>query len=115
MERTLDKLVSVPFIRVVDTRQSASSSGSTVLVRPSEVFFKPTDDASLELFKVYQRIFLYVDMGRSANAFLEACGVKRQPSTEQLTSLIVGNPRQFLNLAQTTEACVFVCHVSVRY
>lgn len=105
MERTLDKLAAVPFIRIADTRPAAPA-GTTTLVRPSEVFFKPTDDASLELFKVYQRIFLYVDMGRSANAFLEACGVKRQPSTEQLTNLIVSNPRQFLNLAQTTETCV---------
>ena len=88
---------------MIDQRNPANQTGSTVLARPSEVFFKPTGDSNLELYDMYRRIFLFVDMGRAANGFLEACGVKKQPSVEQLASLIVEKPYQFLKLAQTTE------------
>lgn len=63
---------------------------------------------SSNLYSVYQRVFLYVDYGTTANSFLEACGVKRQPSIEQLAGLIVGNPEKFLGLAQTKDLWVYL-------
>lgn len=101
--KSLTKLSIIPFIRVRDTRNPAAIN--TILCRPNEIFFRPQDDSSTtsNLYSVYQRVFLYVDYGSVANAFLEACGVKRQPSIEQLAGLMVGDPAKFLRLAQTKD------------
>ena len=104
--KLLAKLANIPFIRVRDTRNPAKIDVS--LCRPNEIFFRPQEDSSTSsnLYSVYQRVFLYVDYGTAANSFLEACGVKRQPSIEQLAGLIVGNPERFLGLAQTKDLWV---------
>lgn len=101
--KSLTKLSNIPFIRVRDTRNPAAIN--TILCRPNEIFFRPQDDSSTSsnLYSVYQRVFLYVDYGSVANAFMEACGVKRQPSIEQLAGLMVGDPAKFLRLAQTKD------------
>jgi hypothetical protein len=101
--KSLTKLLNIPFVRVRDTRNPAAII--TILCRPNAIFFRPQDDSSTSsnLYSVYQRVFLYVDYGAAANAFLEACGVKRQPSIEQLAALMVGDPAKFLGLAQTKD------------
>ncbi|KAJ9116283.1 hypothetical protein QFC22_004723 [Naganishia vaughanmartiniae] len=101
--KSLSKLSNIPFVRVRDTRNPGLTS--TILCRPNEIFFRPDDDSSTSsnLYSIYQRVFLYVNYGQSANAFLDACGVKRQPSIEQLAGLIVADPSKFLRLAQTKE------------
>lgn len=101
--KSLTKLSNIPFVRVRDTRDPTAIT--TILCRPNAIFFRPQDDSSTSsnLYSVYQRVFLYVDYGSVANAFLEACGVRRQPSIEQLAGLMVGDPAKLLGLAQTKD------------
>jgi hypothetical protein len=102
-EGTLNKLKNVPFIRAKALQSKTGDPNATVLARPAEVFFAPTEPSSDSLYDVYKRLFLFVDYGQVANGFLEAVGVRKQPSTDQLASMIVRDPTRFLQLSQSGE------------
>ncbi len=97
-EGTLSKLSNIAFIRAANQRLGATP-GETLLLRPSEVFFRPTSESASEVYELYKSFFHFIDYGKQGNAFLEACGVKQQPSVDQLANLIVQDPRRFLKLA----------------
>ena len=48
----------------------------------------------------HSKLFLFVDFGSGANAFLIACGTKSQPSVEEVTKILLADPRQFYELAR---------------
>lgn len=98
---TLNGLTNIQFIRT--NGLPGKDAVATVLARPSEVFFKPTEQGADSLYEVYKRLFLFVDFGKMANGFLEAVGVKHQPSTSQLATMLVSDPHKFLGLAGTAE------------
>jgi hypothetical protein len=60
------------------------------LVLPSQAFFKPKDDRD-ETFQLYKNVYDFVDFGLG-DTFLEVCGVKAQPTQEQVARMIVGDP-----------------------
>ncbi|GJJ14590.1 hypothetical protein Clacol_008856 [Clathrus columnatus] len=45
------------------------------------------------------QLFTFVDFGQRANAFLTACGVRQEPSVDELAQMLVANPRKFYELA----------------
>ena len=47
----------------------------------------------------HSRLFIFVDFGSGANAFLSACGTKSQPSVEEVAKILLADPRQFYELA----------------
>ena len=55
----------------------------------------------------HSKLFTFVDFGTTANAFLSACGVKHEPSVEDLTKHLVNNSRQFYELAEDLDK--YVC------
>ncbi|KAG0706644.1 hypothetical protein DFH29DRAFT_900624 [Suillus ampliporus] len=76
--------------------QSQSTSGSYETVSPRECFLK---SESYPEDHFYQRLFKFVDFGRSANAFLKACGVKERPECIDVLKALIKCPKTFLTMA----------------
>ena len=49
----------------------------------------------------HSKLFVFVDFGSGANAFIIACGTKSQPSVEEVAKILLADPRQFYELART--------------
>ena len=47
----------------------------------------------------HSRLFIFVDFGSGANAFLIACGTKSRPNVEEVAKILLADPRQFYELA----------------
>ncbi|KAI9302818.1 hypothetical protein BJ944DRAFT_242011 [Cunninghamella echinulata] len=94
-----ERLRKLRFIPVVDKRKNGNgvnnnsgSSTSFLLVQPTECYFE-SDDANF-----HKELFLYVNFGTVANSFLRSCGVKDEPTTLELASMLVKDPQRFWDL-----------------
>jgi len=76
------------FVPVLIDKEKKDGTNNTKWVEPYNVYFKGTNQ--------YEEIFEYVDFGPTANIFLQACGVKDEPSISELTSQIIKKPNVFL-------------------
>ncbi|ESK92923.1 hypothetical protein Moror_8996 [Moniliophthora roreri MCA 2997] len=47
----------------------------------------------------HSKLFLFIDFGQVANGFLTACGVKPQPTTDEVAQMLLANPNSFYDLA----------------
>ncbi|KAG8924329.1 hypothetical protein FRC02_010499 [Tulasnella sp. 418] len=66
-----------------------------VMVKPAECVFGT--DAKTTFSDLYSKLFVTVDFGCAANNFLKACGIKDEPDIEDITAIILQNPKKFLN------------------
>jgi hypothetical protein len=73
----LNSLASIAFVPVLDKH-----------LPPSGVYFKSNSETDF-----YQGLFTYVDFG-AGNAFLQAAGVKEQPSPLELANMLATQPEQ---------------------
>ncbi|PPQ89567.1 hypothetical protein CVT25_012239 [Psilocybe cyanescens] len=48
----------------------------------------------------HSKLFVFIDFGTAANAFLTACGTRSQPSVEEVAKILLNSPREFYELAQ---------------
>ncbi|KAI9246456.1 hypothetical protein BDA99DRAFT_592382 [Phascolomyces articulosus] len=80
------KLRDIKFIPVI-------SQNNIILVEPSQCYFE-SGEATF-----HKELFLYVDFGQVANSFLRSCGVKDEPTTMELASMLVKDPARFWNLS----------------
>ncbi|KAF9264248.1 hypothetical protein L218DRAFT_958669 [Marasmius fiardii PR-910] len=51
----------------------------------------------------HSKLFVFVDFGQVANGFLTACGVKPQPTTDEVAQILLGDPNNFYQLAGGAE------------
>jgi Protein of unknown function (DUF3684) len=51
----------------------------------------------------YLKIFAYIDFGHHANIFLRACGVKDEPSAEDIAMRLTDDPQNFYEKGETVE------------
>ncbi|KAK7035286.1 hypothetical protein VNI00_012053 [Paramarasmius palmivorus] len=51
----------------------------------------------------HSKLFLFIDFGQVANGFLTACGVKPQPTTDEVAQMLLADPRNFYELAGGSE------------
>jgi hypothetical protein len=65
------------------------------LLPPSQCYFKGESCNQLHL-----KLFHFVDLGTSANSFLEACGTKGEPPVEEIALVLLRDPREFFRLAE---------------
>ncbi|KAI0781217.1 hypothetical protein BD413DRAFT_667167 [Trametes elegans] len=65
---------------------------------PSQCYFKGESQG-----QVHSKLFTFVDFGATANTFLSACGVKHEPSVEEVARILLDNPRRFFELAEGRE------------
>ncbi|KAG1747684.1 hypothetical protein EDB19DRAFT_1872895 [Suillus lakei] len=82
----------------VEVSSEEPQSGKTPyeVVSPRECFLK---SESYPEAHFYQQLFKFVDFGRSANAFLKACGVKERPECIDVLKVLLRCPKTFLKLA----------------
>ncbi|KAI9626277.1 hypothetical protein KEM48_010529 [Puccinia striiformis f. sp. tritici PST-130] len=69
-------------------------------VAPGGCFFQSTDSANQGPFK---SLFTYIDFGPSARPFLLACGVKNEPTVQEIAQMLIADPAKFYALAGSAE------------
>ncbi|KAI0637255.1 hypothetical protein C8Q77DRAFT_1216014 [Trametes polyzona] len=87
--RTLSQMNFVPV---------KGANGAIRHLPPTQCYFKGDSQA-----QVHSKLFTFVDFGPTANAFLSACGVKHEPSVEEVVKILLDNPRRFYDLAEGRE------------
>ncbi|KAI9067076.1 hypothetical protein FKP32DRAFT_1644765 [Trametes sanguinea] len=85
-------LSQMPFVPV------KLGNGAIRHLPPTQCYFKGDSQAQF-----HSKLFTFVDFGTTANAFLSACGVKHEPSVEEVTKILLDNPRRFYELADGRE------------
>lgn len=65
---------------------------------PKECYFKRDSEQNF-----HSKLFVFVDFGTKANNFLSACGVKHEPSVEEIVQILLADPRKFYDLAGARE------------
>ena len=63
------------------------------LLTPKQCYFKGDSNA-----QVHSKLFTFIDFG-PGNIFLSACGVKHEPSVEEIANILLENPHRFFDLA----------------
>ncbi|KAG0163756.1 hypothetical protein DFQ28_010199 [Apophysomyces sp. BC1034] len=90
---TLRQANSIPVIDQLSAKNNQKQQPAVIFVQPSQCYFE-ADESSF-----FKELFPYVNFGPLANSFLRSCGVKDEPTTVELTSMIVKNPSRFWNLS----------------
>ncbi|KDR75405.1 hypothetical protein GALMADRAFT_227055 [Galerina marginata CBS 339.88] len=86
--QTLSKTAFVP------VKREKGSVGPTIL-SPSQCYLGGEGGENF-----HSKLFIFVNFGAAANAFLTACGTRSRPSVEEVAQILLANPRQFYQLAQ---------------
>ncbi|KAA1076386.1 hypothetical protein PGT21_005519 [Puccinia graminis f. sp. tritici] len=69
-------------------------------VGPGGCFFQSADSTNQGPFK---SLFTYIDFGPSARPFLLACGVKNEPTVQEIAQMLIADPAKFYALAGSAE------------
>lgn len=64
------------------------------MLAPKDCYFKR--DASQTF---HSKLFVFIDFGMKANAFLSACGTKHEPSVEEIALILLADPKKFYHLS----------------
>ena len=91
----LRALSQTPFVPV------KSPNGTVRHLPPIQCYFKGESKA-----QVHSKLFTFVDFGITANTFLSACGVKHEPSVEEIAKILLDDHRKFWELAEGREKYV---------
>ena len=50
--------------------------------------------------KFHSKLFVFINFGTRANAFLSACGTKHEPSVEEVVLTLLDDPHKFYSLTE---------------
>lgn len=67
---------------------------SDSMLAPKDCYFRR--DASQSF---HSKLFVFIDFGTKANAFLSACGTKHEPSVEEIVQILLTDPKKFYRLS----------------
>ncbi|SNX84781.1 uncharacterized protein MEPE_03490 [Melanopsichium pennsylvanicum] len=85
-------------VAVAEANKNGAAS-EIVLVAPSNCYFgSSTSDVQ------FRDVFFYCDFGSVAGAFLKNCGVRNEPSIEEVAERLVSEPQRFYHLAGSADA-----------
>src|ERR1700694_4594886 len=83
----LEALKKLKFVPV------AEKNGKLVkYMRPNEVFVGSQQNTT------QSKLFMFVDFGPKANAFLQACGARAEPTVQQVVEILLADPARFLEI-----------------
>ncbi|KAG2107835.1 hypothetical protein BD769DRAFT_1500283 [Suillus cothurnatus] len=91
-----ERIADLKIVPVEVSSEQPRPSKTYEAVSPRECFLK---SESYPEGHFYQQLFKFVDFGRSANAFLKACGVKERPECIDVLRVLLRCPKTFLKLA----------------
>lgn len=107
----LSSLEFVPITKPMDTPTSPTPVHATkqphalTFVSPSKCYLSKGTDGENSSHGFHSQLFTFVDFGPSANAFLTACGVRQEPTVDELARMLVSDPRKFYELAGGYDRC----------
>ncbi|KAH9177932.1 hypothetical protein EDB89DRAFT_2111997 [Lactarius sanguifluus] len=90
----LRKLSKTPFVPV----KSTGGKGVVQGLSPAQCYF-----ARIGVAELHAKLFSFVDFGSRAKIFLAACGIKDEPSVEEIAQILLADPWQFYKLANGYE------------
>ncbi|KAH9901111.1 hypothetical protein C8Q73DRAFT_742765 [Cubamyces lactineus] len=88
----LKTLSQTPFVPV------KLANGAIRHLQPTQCYFKGDSQAAF-----HSKLFTFVDFGTTAKAFLSACGVRHEPSVDEVAKILLENPRRFYELTDGRE------------
>ncbi|OBZ84104.1 hypothetical protein A0J61_07846 [Choanephora cucurbitarum] len=68
-------------------------------MEPTQCYFESENSTT----SFHKELFVFVSFGSLANSFLRSCGVKDEPTTIELASMLVKDPQRFWNLSSGGE------------
>ncbi|KAI8973522.1 hypothetical protein BDF20DRAFT_837459 [Mycotypha africana] len=92
------QLQQFPFIPILQQKQQEDNSIPTLIttrVTPSQCYFETENSTSTFI----KELFTYVNFGQLANSFLCSCGVRDEPTTVELATMLVKNPQRLWELS----------------
>ena len=96
----------MPFVPVVTDEKP---KGRIQMHRPTECYFGGEARAQAQL---HSKLFIFIDFGQRANAFLRFCGVKNEPTIDEIGRLLIADPKRFFDLAGGLERYTcFICSI----
>ena len=69
------------------------TSETSTLIKPADCYIGHSST------QFHSALFTFVDFGTHANAFLRACGVKNEPTIQEIAQMLVRDPQEFYRLA----------------
>ena len=79
---------------IMNGTEKPSKTSQLRMMTPKQCYFKRDTDQTF-----HSKLFVFVDFGPKANTFLSACGTKHEPSVEELTQILLSDPKKFYHLA----------------
>lgn len=73
--------------------QLTSGTDTSTLIKPADCYIGQSS------IQFHSALFTFVDFGIHANAFLRACGVKNEPTIQEIAQMLVRDPQEFYRLA----------------
>ncbi|KZT61430.1 hypothetical protein CALCODRAFT_9895 [Calocera cornea HHB12733] len=84
---------------IVPYLEQKGSDTKLTMLKPTECYFASSAQASGQ----FAELFHFIDFGSRANAFLRQCGVKSEPTVQEIARFLVANPRRFYDSAGGAE------------
>lgn len=91
----LQQLSQLPMVPAPFDQESGSSSSSFRLLPPNQCYLGGDVKD-----KFHSKLFVFIDFGTKANAFLSACGTKHEPSVEEVVLTLLDDPHKFYSLTE---------------
>lgn len=83
----------MPFIPLVPVNNSPVK-----YAKPSECYIGES------AIRLHSHLFIFVDFGKPASVFLQACGAKLEPTSQQIVDMLISNPKRFYDLSGGSES-----------
>lgn len=89
----IKRLGQIPIVPA--QRPTVSSKEAPIeMLPPTECYFRRSDSENLQ-----SKLFVFIDFGPKANAFLSACGTRHEPSIEEIVQILLADPKRFYRLS----------------
>ena len=90
------KMVPAPPPHTFHVDTKTREKVQTVMYKPTDCYFK--SESQLQ-GTIHSKLFTFVDFGPKANNWLRACGVKNEPTPQEIAVLLIKDPKKFLDYA----------------
>lgn len=93
----MQHLSNIPFIPVVSSASNKAAASSDLrprLLAPNKCYLGRDSSNAF-----HSQLFTFVDFGPRANNFLMSCGVRNEPTVDELAQILVADPRNFFERA----------------
>ncbi|KAK0212970.1 hypothetical protein DFS33DRAFT_1285718 [Desarmillaria ectypa] len=87
---TTFQLTTLSRTPMVPTKEGGNTAVAFRWVPPNQCYFRRSSGDDY-----YSRLFIFVDFGPAANAFLTACGTRQEPSVDEIARTMLQDPGKF--------------------